>query len=196
MSRLGSALRLFGVDLPRMASSLNGLIRFSGQLGRFRVLQSSSRSQMPFGKLYPCIDDYHAESGTASGHYFHQDLLVAQRVFAAKPQRHVDVAFRVEGLVAHLAVFRRVEVFDIRPLTTSATNIVFRRCDVMGKIEQQYTEYCDSLSCLHALEHFGLGRYGDCVDPDGHLKGTRQSLSHPAQRWRAVSRSSYRATSY
>ena len=32
---------------------------------------------------------------------------------------------------------------------------------------------CDSISCLHALEHFGLGRYGDPLDPEGHLKGLR-----------------------
>ena len=31
--------------------------------------------------------------------------------------------------------------------------------------------YCDSLSCLHTLEHFGLGRYGDKIDPEGHIKG-------------------------
>jgi len=28
--------------------------------------------------------------------------------------------------------------------------------------------YCDSLSCLHALEHFGLRRYGDPIDPQGY----------------------------
>ncbi|MBK6913452.1 MAG: DUF268 domain-containing protein [Ignavibacteriales bacterium] len=32
-------------------------------------------------------------------------------------------------------------------------------------------DYCDSLSCLHVLEHFGLGRYGDPVDINGHIKG-------------------------
>jgi hypothetical protein len=31
--------------------------------------------------------------------------------------------------------------------------------------------YCDSLSCLHALEHFGLGRYGDPIDPSGFERG-------------------------
>lgn len=31
--------------------------------------------------------------------------------------------------------------------------------------------YCDSLSCLHALEHFGLGRYNDPVQFDGYLTG-------------------------
>ena len=27
------------------------------------------------------------------------------------------------------------------------------------------------LSCLHAIEHFGLGRYNDPIDVDGHIKG-------------------------
>jgi len=31
----------------------------------------------------------------------------------------------------------------------------------------------DSLSCLHALEHFGLGRYGDPIDFDGWIKGLK-----------------------
>jgi hypothetical protein len=32
-------------------------------------------------------------------------------------------------------------------------------------------ECTDSLSCLHTLEHFGLGRYGDPVDYNGYKKG-------------------------
>ncbi len=171
MGRLIAALRLVGIDLPRLAASPEGLIRFGRELRQFRALQAKSRSSAGFGKLYPCISDYDAESGTAAGHYFHQDLLVAQRVFAADPKRHVDVGSRVDGFVAHLAVFRQVEVLDIRPLKTSAKSIVFRQCDVTAEIESQYVDYCDSLSCLHALEHFGLGRYGDRLDPDGHLKG-------------------------
>ena len=34
-----------------------------------------------------------------------------------------------------------------------------------------YDNYTDSLSCLHTIEHFGLGRYGDRIDADGHLRG-------------------------
>jgi hypothetical protein len=35
----------------------------------------------------------------------------------------------------------------------------------------ELNDYSDSLSCLHALEHFGLGRYGDPIDYYGYLKG-------------------------
>jgi SAM-dependent methyltransferase len=171
MSRLVSALRLVGVDLPRIGNSASRLGRFYADLRRFRALQAKSDSKMKFGKLYPCVDEYDLESGTASGQYFHQDLLIARRIFEAKPKRHVDIASRVDGFVAHLAVFREVEVFDIRPLTTSARNIIFGQCDVMADIAPEFLDYCDSISCLHALEHFGLGRYGDHLDPDGHIRG-------------------------
>lgn len=171
MSKLASALRLLGVDVPQLVSSPKAMARFIKDFYRFHSLLALSASPMPFGKLYPCIHDYNAEGGLASGHYFHQDLIVAQRVFQANPVRHVDVGSRVDGFIAHLAVFRNVEVFDIRPLTTTAKNIVFRRFDIMEDLRPEHIDYCDSLSCLHALEHFGLGRYGDRLDPDGHLKG-------------------------
>jgi hypothetical protein len=38
-------------------------------------------------------------------------------------------------------------------------------------LDSSLIEICDSLSCLHALEHFGLGRYGDPIDPLGHIRG-------------------------
>lgn len=38
-------------------------------------------------------------------------------------------------------------------------------------LSAERAEYCDSLSCLHALEHFGLGRYGDPIDPQGFVRG-------------------------
>ena len=38
-----------------------------------------------------------------------------------------------------------------------------------------------SVSCLHALEHFGLGRYGDPIDVDGWLAGLN-SLAEVVER--------------
>jgi SAM-dependent methyltransferase len=121
-------------------------------------------------RLFPILDEWKEAAGTASGQYFLQDLQVAQWVFAANPERHVDIGSRVDGFVAHVASFRAIEVLDIRPLTHSVTNIRFVQSDFMNP-GPQFSEYADSVSCLHALEHFGLGRYGDPIDPAGHLKG-------------------------
>ena len=120
----------------------------------------------------PCLGDRYEASGNTRGHYFYQDLLVARRIFERNPVRHVDVGSRVDGFVAHVASFREIEVFDIRPLALAIPSIVFRQMDLMDTPET-LKSCCDSLSCLHAIEHFGLGRYGDPVDLYGHIKGFR-----------------------
>jgi SAM-dependent methyltransferase len=124
-------------------------------------------------RLYPCFNDRFDLSGTANGQYFHQDLLVARRIFMNAPKTHYDVGSSVSGFVAHLAVFRVCYVLDIRPLQSKTENIVFQQQDFIGTLKDSLKECCDSLSCLHALEHFGLGRYGDPVDYEGHLKGLK-----------------------
>ena len=117
-----------------------------------------------------CVKDRRSNAGTVSGHYFHQDLFVARRIYENKPERHVDVGSAIHGFVAHVAVFREIEVFDIRALPDTVRNIRFNQMDLQN-MRPEYCEYCDSLSCLHALEHFGLGRYGDSLDVNGHVKG-------------------------
>ncbi len=125
---------------------------------------------IPIKKIYPCLSDRFSESGSLPEHYFFQDLLVAQKIFSNNPIKHVDIGSRIDGFVAHVASFRTIEVFDIRPLKQEIPNLIFHQID-MTEFDQKYLNYADSISCLHALEHFGLGRYGDRIDPDGHLKG-------------------------
>ncbi|HVZ94163.1 MAG TPA: DUF268 domain-containing protein [Phycisphaerales bacterium] len=170
--RLGHVARLFGIDAHATASSLKGLRHFRRNRREFLAQNQRSDVSFPEGKLYPCLTDRYASGGTAVGAYFHQDLLVAQLVFRNRPARHVDVGSRVDGFVAHVASFCPIEVIDIRPLRSSAQNISFRQQDMMAE-RFDLADYTDSLSCLHALEHFGLGRYGDPVRADGHMLGWR-----------------------
>lgn len=129
-----------------------------------------SKHTFQFGQLNPYPHEKQQQSGTAKGHYFHQDLLVARRIFERNPVKHVDIGSRVDGFVAHVAAYRPIEVLDIRPMASKVYNIHFKQADLMSP-PPEMTAYCDSLSCLHAIEHFGLGRYGDPIDFEGHLKG-------------------------
>jgi hypothetical protein len=149
---------------------VRGIPSFLKDYREFRRQAKQSRMVFPFGKFYPCIEDKDQKSGTASGHYFHQDLLIASKLYINKPVKHVDIGSRIDGFVAHVASFREIEVFDIRELTGVIQNVNFRRLDIMDR-DFALIDYCDSVSCLHALEHFGLGRYGDKVDYNGHLLG-------------------------
>ena len=132
---------------------------------------SKGQNSFKFGSLYPCLFDREEEGGNASGHYFHQDLLVAQKIFSVNPKKHVDVGSRIDGFVSHVATFRKIEVFDIREIKTKVENIKFVKADLMQKLDERLINYTDSLSCLHTLEHFGLGRYGDKINSNGYLTG-------------------------
>jgi hypothetical protein len=169
--RLYSFMLLFGLDPRKTLRTLRELPRYLYHFVTFRQQQKRSSVSFRFGKLYPCLEDRLDSSGTAKGHYFHQDLSVARKIFKNNPTVHVDVGSRIDGFVAHVASFRSIEVLDIRPLENVIPKVKFLQCDLMGSLPASLVNYCDSLSCLHALEHFGLGRYGDPINPDGHLVG-------------------------
>jgi hypothetical protein len=159
-----------GIDPRTMLRSLCGVFRYIPDLLRFRSKYAGHL------ELMPCLNDWCEEGGDTKSEYFWQDLLVARKIFEANPATHVDIGSRVDGFVSHLASFREVEVFDIRPIDVKVPGIKFTQADLMNRLQEQH-EYCDSLSCLHALEHFGLGRYGDPIDPEGFKHGLA-NMSH------------------
>lgn len=161
---------IFGFYPIKFFSSLLSIPSF---LIDYKKISSQLNSNYDFRsiKFNPCLSDKFETSGTASGHYFHQDLLVASKIYKNSPIKHIDVGSRVDGFVAHVASFRKIFILDIRPLKVKIENIEFMQADLMGSIDQQYESSCDSISCLHALEHFGLGRYGDPVCANGYLMG-------------------------
>ena len=167
MRRLFSFFKFLGFDFALLKTNLKGLVFYFSDLRKLKK-QKGSDSSFFFGKKYPVLTERFSESGIAKGAYFHQDLYVARKIFSSNPEKHVDVGSRVDGLISHLLTFRSVEVFDIRSLTSSIKNLSFRKIDVMN-IEKNLVNYCDSISSLHAIEHFGLGRYGDPINYNGHL---------------------------
>ena len=167
-----STYKLFknvGVDFYIILQSVRGIPIFINDWIKFSK-NNKLKQDFAIKSLMPILADRYDGAGVAKGHYFHQDLLVAQKIFNTNPISHVDVGSRIDGFVAHIASFRKIEVLDFRPLSTYINNIKFLQLDLTQK-ENPYSNYCDSLSCLHAIEHFGLGRYGDPIDSEGHLKG-------------------------
>lgn len=155
--------------MGKLVKRIKSRLIYKKNLKELKRQEKYSRHAFAFGRAYPCLDDRFSQSGSAKGHYFHQDLLVAQKIFADNPECHIDIGSRVDGFVAHVASYRKIDVLDVRPLEVDIKNITFRQCDVMNPLDETLIGSTDSLSCLHALEHFGLGRYGDPVNYDGYL---------------------------
>lgn len=152
-----------------IAASMKGWPHFRRDLREIKR-QLKNNPDFKIEILYPVLRERFETNGDLKSHYFHEDLLVARRVFENRPQKHVDVGSRVDGFVAHVASFREIEVFDIRPQKAIVKNIQFVTTDFMN-VPTSLHDYADSLSSLNVIEHFGLGRYGDPIDVNGHLKG-------------------------
>jgi hypothetical protein len=129
-----------------------------------------------------------SQESAALGEYFWQDLYVARKLLYSDVGRHIDVGSRIDGFVAHVAAVQQVEVFDVRPLRSEIENILFRQADIT-KLPSKYVGVADCVTCLHTLEHIGLGRYGDELNVDGWkagFDGLKSLLAPGGQLWLSV----------
>lgn len=157
---------IFGGNWSKFKSSLFGWGWFFKDF--LKILKQNNKLETRWRvKIFPILHDKNEEGGVAKGQYFYQDIYVAKKIYEKNPPNHLDIASRIDGFVAHVSIFRTIDVMDIRPLTTQISNINFVQSDFMKS--QSNVQY-DSISCLHAIEHFGLGRYGDSLDIEGHVK--------------------------
>jgi hypothetical protein len=168
---LRALLRNAGIHPQRLVSAVRGWGRYVRDRAAFR--RTNNHDSFAWGRELPILTEWDESSG-ALGAYFFQDQLMARWIHDAAPTRHVDVGSRIDGFIGSLSVFREVEVLDIRPQPQSIRNIVFHQLDLMEELPPAWVGCTDSLSCLHTIEHFGLGRYGDSIDPEGYLKGLEQ----------------------
>jgi hypothetical protein len=168
---LRAILRNAGIQPSRLISAIRGWRDYLRDRAEYK--KAAHTHGWAWGQELPMLTERYESSG-ALGAYFHQDQQVARWIYEASPQRHVDVGSRLDGFIGSLSVFRPVEVIDIRPQPATVSNVRFHQLDLMEKLPTEWIECTDSLSCLHTIEHFGLGRYGDSIDPDGHLKGLAQ----------------------
>lgn len=165
--RTGMGLAMAGIDPRATVRSVRGLPRFVRQRREFARLSRAAGLPAPsWGSILPVIGDGSDAAG-ATGEYFLTDLWAARKIHERRPERHLDVGSRIDGLVAHLLTFMPVDVVDVRPLQSDVEGLRFLQADATDLSGVS----APSVSSLHALEHFGLGRYGDPLDPAGHLKG-------------------------
>lgn len=143
-----------------------GALSLPSYLRQYRMFRRASRPEWRVSANFPMLHDRRSAGGVASGHYFHQDLAVARRIYERRPPVHGDIGSRVDGFVAHVSIFCPIHYYDVRAVNASIPNIKFFSGNLQQPESLPESAYL-SLSCLHVIEHVGLGRYGDAVDPEG-----------------------------
>lgn len=164
LRRVGVTLVSCGIDPRLVIRAVRGIPRFLLTLKKYRRGGPQHGFPLVWRCLCPVLVDFFGEAVNLDRHYFYQDLWAARTLFIRKPSHHVDVGSRIDGFVAHVLTFMPVTVVDVRPLTAQVPGLSFIQDDA-SNLSAFRENTVESLSSLHALEHFGLGRFGDEVDP-------------------------------
>jgi len=170
-AHLLQVLLIYGFNSKIFWVSLKNTPRFVRDLRTYRKMHensafsSAARFPMQARNVTPFLMDYEDAAGSGKGSYFHQDIWAARKIYQRNPQTHIDVGSRIDGFIGHLLVFRDVSVIDVRDLDSAVDGLTFIKSDATD-MAVFADNSIDSLSSLHAAEHFGLGRYGDPINPD------------------------------
>lgn len=164
--RIASSFR--GTAIGRKMQGLILIWPFLGEWRKFRSLGGRA----PFGEIAPLLFDKSTQSQTGGGHYFYQDVWALCRLKELQPPEHHDVGSRLDGFVGQATAICPVIYWDIRPPRFDLPNFQFRLGSIL-KLPIPSASV-QSLSCLHVVEHIGLGRYGDSLDPDATEKALRE----------------------
>jgi len=159
--------------------TINAFMRYIYDLVIFRRLSSQERTASRSGKsrfpirlrdTYPCLHDKTTNTSFDSHYVFH--MAWAARILAkVKPEVHVDISSSLYFCTL-VSAFIPVHFYDYRPAALGLDNLVSERADLLSL--QFSDRSVNSISCMHVVEHVGLGRYGDPLDPDGDLRAINE----------------------
>lgn len=149
---------------------LFGLIGLPRYVANWYTYQTEYGSKLRLSDSYPCLIDW-VRSTPFDPHYFYQAAWLARRIAIEKPLHHVDIGSDIR-MINVISGFVPTEFLDYRPLNVSLEGLVCKAGNLTSLAKDN--ESVASLSCLHVVEHIGLGRYGDAIDPDGSSKALNE----------------------
>ena len=136
----------------------------------FKRTAGSKRFEMNFKNIFPQIKDRTVETGF-DRHYVYHTSWAARVVKEINPEFHIDISSSLffSGIVS---AFIPVHFYDYRPANLGLSNLQSKKGDLHNLPFKDME--VKSISCMHTLEHIGLGRYGDPIDAMGDLKAIKQ----------------------
>lgn len=132
--------------------------------------KSDGRFSLRYKDWYPQIFDKTIMTGF-DRHYVYHTAWAARKVKEINPQKHIDISSSLY-FPALVSAFIPVDFYDYRPADLGLSNLKSAHADLMKLPFNAGSVH--SISCLHTIEHIGLGRYGDPIDPEGDIKAIRE----------------------
>lgn len=144
---------------------------FISSLREFQSLDKNSRFCLKEEDFLKCLNDNTENTGFDTQYEYHQ-AWAARCLAQINPKKHIDISSRITFNVVTSA-FIPIEFYDYRP--AKIYNLSGLECKSADLTKLHFDDSSiESLSCMHTIEHIGLGRYGDKINPDGDLKAIQE----------------------
>ncbi len=113
------------------------------------------------------ISDEDTKKTRFDHHYVYHTAWAARILAELNPEKHFDIGSHLYFSTL-VSAFIPVNFYDYRPAEIKLSNLISDHEDLTQLTFVDNS--IPSLSCMHVVEHIGLGRYGDAIDPNGDIK--------------------------
>ena len=145
--------------------------RFLKHYYKFMKL-NDDRFNLSFNNCWPILDEWSADHGF-DRHYIYHTSWAARIIANNPPQLHIDIASDL-SFSTLISAFTRVDYYDYRKLDLELDGINIGVADLLELPFESNS--IKSVSCMHVIEHIGLGRYGEPIDPTGDIKAISELI--------------------
>ena len=163
------------IFLKSVYYSLNGLLTPWFYQDYFKYKKENKRFKIPFTELWPITSDK-TKYTNFDGHYTYHPAWATRKVLEIKKEKNIDKHVDFSSTLnfcSSLSAYIPVEFYDYRPAKLTLSNLKSEHAD-LTKLKDFKDNSIESLSCMHTIEHVGLGRYGDEVDTEGDIKAINE----------------------
>ncbi len=139
---------------------------FKNEFELFTSKIADDRFACNWTEIVPCLNDA-TSTIPFEPHYTYHPAWAARILAKTKPAKHIDISSSTQFIVVASA-FVPIEFYDYRPASFTLSGLECKKGDLTAL---PFTDNSiSSISCMHVVEHIGLGRYGDPIDPQGDIK--------------------------
>jgi SAM-dependent methyltransferase len=157
-----NSIQLHSVSLDDFENDLNSFIVQNDKIrGDIRALEVDA---------FPILSDKE-EGAEFDRHYIYHTAWAARVLSIIKPAKHIDISSSLY-FSSILSAFIPIEFYDYRAVPLNLSNLKVGNCNLTNLFFKDNS--LSSVSCMHVLEHIGLGRYGDKIDPVGDLQAVKE----------------------
>ena len=144
---------------------------FQECLEKFKSLDNVHRFSVEEEDFWKCFEDNTINACFDTQYEYHQ-AWAARCLAQINPKKHIDISSKITFNVI-VSAFIPIEFYDYRPARIyNLSNLECKSVDLTCL--HFHDNSIESISCMHTVEHIGLGRYGDKIDPDGDLKAIKE----------------------